>query len=110
MHGVQAIAVQGDKQVVDAFQELTRDTDSWIREAAVKALETIAIEDDERSKSTVTRNLQDSSWEVRENMIRSSMRTAQARSVADSLVLALEIACSLIQMHGRRCDVRQPGP
>ena len=109
MRGVQAIAIQGDKQVVDAFQELTRDKDSWIREAAVKALETIAIEDDELSKSTVTRNLQDSSWEVRGNMI-SSVRTTQARSFTDSLVLALEIACSLIQMHVRRCDVRQPGP
>jgi HEAT repeat protein len=68
--------VQGDKQVVDAFQELSRDKDAWIREAAVKALEIIAIEDDEASKLTVTHNLQDSSWEV------------QARSLAISFVLS----------------------
>ena len=93
--------MQGDKQVVDAFQELSRDKNSWIREAAVKALEIIAIEDDEASKLTVTHNLQDSSWEV------------QARSLAISLVRSHARSLSrpyhYTNTHAPRCDARRPG-
>mmetsp|Transcript_91367 Transcript_91367/g.133588 ORF Transcript_91367/g.133588 Transcript_91367/m.133588 type:complete len:96 (+) Transcript_91367:43-330(+) len=45
----------------------------WIREAAVKALEIIAVEADPASIETVTAILQDSSWGVRRAAARTLM-------------------------------------
>jgi hypothetical protein len=46
------------------LSELTKDGNAWIREAAVKALEVVARENDESSIQNVNQNLHDTAWEV----------------------------------------------